>query len=323
MILQNQNISMTELFNLIGETSDGGGTNSAGTLMAKTNAVLNKADQIITKINESSNSGSTGGYTSGMQTFTSNGTFTVPNGVNIIYVTACGGGGAGAAGWGYYTCYGGGGGGGGALCYKRPFQVTPGQQISITVGAGGKGAAFSRSATTNKAANGGSTVIGSLITLPGGTGGGGCKGPTSDGGYGFGPMSKGGAGGAGAGGGGNGTVSGGNSVLYGIFLEGSSLQTFSNGAANGGNGISNTASGGQGQSSYSHTSGTQWMGGGGGGGSLGKGGDGGPGSSSPVAGGAGGYGAGGGGGAGYWNGGSTFAGGTGGNGGNGIVIIEW
>lgn len=86
-------------------------------------------------------------------------TFTVPAGVTIISVTACGGGAGGTypsnASSSYK--YGGAGGGGGAAVVGRKFAVTPGQAIAITVGAGGA-----------VDANGGDTVIGTLLTLGGG-----------------------------------------------------------------------------------------------------------------------------------------------------------
>ena len=166
MILQNQNISMTELFNLIGGTSDEGGTSSTGTLMAKVNAALDK-------LNDSSSSGSTIN-TGGAQEFTSNGTFTVPAGVTKIWVTACGAGGGGGgclySSDAEYTVYDGNGGNGGAAVKRQPFSVTPGQSIAITIGAGGAIGSNS-SGTPTAGSTGGSTVVGSLITLPGGYGG--------------------------------------------------------------------------------------------------------------------------------------------------------
>ncbi len=93
----------------------------------------------------------------GTQTFTANGTFIVPTGVTKIWVTACAGGqGAGAsAGSNGSTS-----GDGGDWIIKQPYNVTPGQSISITVGQGG--------AAGIEPANGGNTVIGSLVTLVGG-----------------------------------------------------------------------------------------------------------------------------------------------------------
>lgn len=98
----------------------------------------------------------------GTQTFTSNGTFVVPEGVYKILVTGAGGGASGSAR--NNTSKGCAGGAGGACIFKRPFAVTPGQSISITIGSGG--AAVAKDGGAGKA--GGSTVVGSLITLPGG-----------------------------------------------------------------------------------------------------------------------------------------------------------
>lgn len=97
------------------------------------------------------------------------GSFTVPQGVNQIFVTGIAGGGAGNEG-GYISSYsasdsdagGGGGGGHGEFIIKKAFSVTPGQQINVTIGKGG----------TSAGQSGGSTVIGNLVTLKGGTGGG-------------------------------------------------------------------------------------------------------------------------------------------------------
>ena len=87
----------------------------------------------------------------GTQTFTSNGTFTVPDGVTKIWVTAFGAGGSG---------YDFDGGQGGDFVVKKAFTVNPGNSISITVGKG------------NLNNDGGATVIGNLITLAGGGKGG-------------------------------------------------------------------------------------------------------------------------------------------------------
>lgn len=89
--------------------------------------------------------------THGTQTFTANGTFTVPEGVTKILVTAFGAGGGG---------YGATGGGGGERIIKKAYSVTPGTAISIKIGVGG----------TDGVA-GGTTVIGSLVTVAGGISG--------------------------------------------------------------------------------------------------------------------------------------------------------
>lgn len=92
------------------------------------------------------------------QEFTSSGAFTVPGGVDVVFITMCGGGGAG--GGGTYA----GGGGAGAYTLKRPYPVTSGASITVTIGAGGTG-------VLNDTGNsGGSTSFGSL-TVSGGTGG--------------------------------------------------------------------------------------------------------------------------------------------------------
>lgn len=72
------------------------------------------------------------------QTFTADDTFIVPDGVYCIYFTGTGGGGAGTAGYNS-THTGGGlcGGGAGSYCTKVPIPVTPGEVVTITVGAGG------------------------------------------------------------------------------------------------------------------------------------------------------------------------------------------
>jgi len=81
---------------------------------------------------------------SGYQVITSTSTFTVPAGITRIYVQMIGGGGGGAGGWGDATGSGieggvaGGGGGGYAAAWMS---VTPGQEITATVGAGGAGGA--------------------------------------------------------------------------------------------------------------------------------------------------------------------------------------
>lgn len=86
-----------------------------------------------------------------------NHTFTVPAGVTVISVTACGGGGGGNYGISDSISGSGSGGGGGAAVVGRKFAVTPGQTIAITVGTGG-----------NYGNDGGNTIIGNLLTLGGG-----------------------------------------------------------------------------------------------------------------------------------------------------------
>ncbi|NTG00120.1 hypothetical protein G6L30_08300 [Agrobacterium rhizogenes] len=104
-------------------------------------------------------------------------TFTVPAGVYKIYCISVGaGGGAGGFGVGSSgTPYpaGGGGAGGTALGW---INVTPGQSITITIGAGGSGGAASASGSAgsfgNNGSTGGTTSIASFMSATGGSGGG-------------------------------------------------------------------------------------------------------------------------------------------------------
>lgn len=86
------------------------------------------------------------------QTFTSDGTFNVPENVDHIFVEAWGGGAGGAQGGGGN---GGAGGNGGSYGF-RGLSVTPGGTVSVQVGDGG-----------TPASNGQNTVVGSL-TFKGG-----------------------------------------------------------------------------------------------------------------------------------------------------------
>lgn len=97
-------------------------------------------------------------------------TYTVPDGIYMLYVSAAAGGGGGG-GCNYGSSRYGGGGGGGAAVFNRAFFVEPGEQISITVGAGGAGGAYDSSDTGETGENGGNTIFGSYFTLLGGKGG--------------------------------------------------------------------------------------------------------------------------------------------------------
>jgi len=97
-----------------------------------------------------------------------NTTFTVPTGVTKVLVSMAGGGGGGG-GNGQSSSFGGGGGGGGAAKIAFPvFGPTSGQQITITVGAGGAGSSYGSSAS---GATGGTSSFGSYVSCPGGAGG--------------------------------------------------------------------------------------------------------------------------------------------------------
>lgn len=83
-----------------------------------------------------------GGFNSDFILYTASDTFTVPDGVESVFATVIGGGGAGGptysqrSGDQWYTYYGAvGGRGGAAVGY---LSVTPGQNISVTVGLGGQ-----------------------------------------------------------------------------------------------------------------------------------------------------------------------------------------
>ncbi len=71
-------------------------------------------------------------------TFTTNSTWTCPDGVNVVYATGIAAGGDGGTAGIFSTnieC-GGGGGDRGQFCFRRPIKVTPNQTYSVTVGAG-------------------------------------------------------------------------------------------------------------------------------------------------------------------------------------------
>ncbi|MDE2239308.1 MAG: hypothetical protein KGJ73_05180 [Rhodospirillales bacterium] len=99
---------------------------------------------------------------SAMQVFTSSGNFVVPNGVTAVRVKVVGGGGSG----GYHNTMPSGGGGAGAQSIGVVSGLTPGQVISVTVGAGG--AVPGGYANGN---NGGASSFGSYMTAGGGVGG--------------------------------------------------------------------------------------------------------------------------------------------------------
>ncbi|WP_298556257.1 choice-of-anchor D domain-containing protein [uncultured Algibacter sp.] len=100
------------------------------------------------------------------QTFTSSGTFVVPAGVTSVNVAAWGAGGGGAD----EASNDGGGGGGGGGFRGGTIAVTPGDNITITIGNGGTGA----TSNGNDGANGGNTIVThtiGTITANGGDGG--------------------------------------------------------------------------------------------------------------------------------------------------------
>ncbi|WP_426315499.1 hypothetical protein ACN9MF_11270 [Methylobacterium fujisawaense] len=93
--------------------------------------------------------------------------WTVPAGVTQIRVRAWSGGGGGGAG---SSSASGGSGGGGGVYADETYDVTPGQVLTIIVGAGGAAGVASASAPT-AGGTGGTTSVGALMTLTGGQGG--------------------------------------------------------------------------------------------------------------------------------------------------------
>ncbi len=88
------------------------------------------------------------------QSFTSNGSFSVPKGVTQITVECWGAGGRGAT----MTSNGRGGGGGGGAYARSVISVTPETSYNVTIGAGGSGATL----------NGGNTIFGSNVVVAAG-----------------------------------------------------------------------------------------------------------------------------------------------------------
>jgi hypothetical protein len=285
----------------------------------------------------------------GQQAYTTAGTYTwvVPSGVTSVSVVCVGGGGGGDTGPG--PLYGSGrSGAGGGLAYVNNISVTPGESLTVVVGAGGAAgtfyfynratgqpsgvptvatngseSAFRRSATNLVRATGGAALNGAVGIAATGTGGSGGSGSNANGTFG-------GGGGGAAGYSGN----GGNGGLGGNFTSatagagggggGGYGTAYANSGAGGGGGVGilgQGASGAAGVFSYSGST----AGGGGSGGD-----NGGAPNSGLQSGGAGGaYGAGGGGGY-NWDSEDypdpgdrlTFVG-AGGNGGSGAVRIIW
>jgi hypothetical protein len=99
---------------------------------------------------------------SNMQVFTSSGVFSVPNGVTCARVTVIGGGASG----GYHSTMPSGGGGAGGRAEGIVSGLYAGQQIPVTIGAGG--AALASPGTGN---SGGTSSFGAYVLASGGAGG--------------------------------------------------------------------------------------------------------------------------------------------------------
>ncbi|MEF8846594.1 MAG: DUF2341 domain-containing protein, partial [Bacteroidales bacterium] len=103
--------------------------------------------------------------------YTGDGKFTVPEGVNEVDVLVVGGGGGGGA-----SPHGGGGGAGGVV-YESDYSVTPGQTVSISLGAGGNGptgpttSPWQETDNSLRGENGENSSFGSIVALGGGGGG--------------------------------------------------------------------------------------------------------------------------------------------------------
>jgi len=146
--------------------------------------------------------------------------WTVPAGVTSIKVEVWGGGGAGGGSYSFSiiisTWYGRGGGGGGGAYNVSTFSVTPGQEYTVVIGAGGTGGsnADGNPGTASSVSGPGGTVTANGGTggfrgnLENGSGGAAGSGGTYSGGTGGTSTGNGAGGGGGAGNGGNGGAGG-------------------------------------------------------------------------------------------------------------------
>ena len=117
------------------------------------------------------------------QTFTSSGTFTIPSAITAIKMTIVGGGGAAGAGGGVNIASGGGGGGGAAIKFLTG--LTPGNTLTVTVGAAGgtsSVASGTQSITTVSATGGATGTASNGFVAAGGSGGVGSNGDINIGG---------------------------------------------------------------------------------------------------------------------------------------------
>jgi hypothetical protein len=180
-----------------------------------------------------------------IQVFTSNGTWTRPSNVDVVWVTMCGGGGGGGSGAGY----GGGGGGGGNCLIHYPVDVSSVSSVAVTVGSGGAGGT-----NGNSGSNGGDSTFGSFLTAVGGGGGSSGANYNAAGGRGMGTGGNGGNGSMNANGsnslvggvGGVGIAGGGGGGGYGGSKGGDGGANYNNG----GNGIGYGSGGGGGGGGY-------------------------------------------------------------------------
>lgn len=104
--------------------------------------------------------------TTQVMSFTSTTTFTVPAGKTQINDCRVWGGGGGGGGCGLALADAGAGGGSGGYAEQVNIPVTPGQVITVTIGAGGSGGT-----STTAGGTGGTTSFGSFCSASGGSGG--------------------------------------------------------------------------------------------------------------------------------------------------------
>ena len=97
-------------------------------------------------------------------------TWTVPAGVTTADVLIVGGGGGGAAGSNAANTYGSGGGGGGGVYLAAGYPLTPGNSLSLNVGAGGTGATPTGVGNTSTGSQGNQTVFDQITAGGGGAG---------------------------------------------------------------------------------------------------------------------------------------------------------
>ncbi len=242
----------------------------------------------------------------GSKTFTSSGTFTIPNGVRSVRAFLVGGGGGGSNGYTYKGDGAGGGGGGGYTTTTPWITVSPGSTYAIVVGSGGRSANLATpydggaSTAFGYSAAGGKSSIHNGTRSYGGSGG-------SGGGQAGGESSN-KIGGRGGENGSNGymsasTIGGGSLAVYGSIGQGITTRAWGSSSS------TLYSGGGGGGSNYVNTPSAGGAGGGGRGGVTRVGGE--PGGTNT--------GGGGGGGNRYTSDGSS----GGADGGTGIVLIEW
>lgn len=167
-------------FNLPGNLSVEGTTTLDGdvTLAALTGSTISASNKKIEDVATPTTAGdavSLGYFQTNLahfEYFTANGSFVVPDGVTEILAEIAGGGGGGGGGFNNGAGSLAGGGGGGQSRDIAKYTVTPGETISITIGAGGTaGVGGTAAPPVTSGGTGGSTVFGSYATITGGTGG--------------------------------------------------------------------------------------------------------------------------------------------------------